>query len=79
MHQPIRNKIYVVALFLSDWDEMGKLCKGLLMDSLHHMLVNFTNQFQPTRDKSNLWRPCLVSDQDKIRKLYKGISIDAPV
>ena len=67
------------SLFLSHWDEMGKLCKGLSMDALHQILINFTQQFQPIRNKNYLWQPCLVSDQDKIRKLYKGTSTDAPV
>ena len=79
MNQPIRNKICLVALFSSHWDDMGKLCKGLSMDALHQILIYFTKQFQPIRNKNYLWQPCLVSDQDKIRKLYKGTSTDAKV
>ena len=78
MNQQIRNKICLVALFSSHWD-MGKLCKGLFLDALHQILINFTKQFQPIRNKNYLWQPCLVSDQDKIRKLYKGTSTDAKV
>ena len=46
MNQPIRKKN------LSDWDEMGKLWKGLSMDTLHQILINFTKQFQPIRNKN---------------------------
>ena len=49
------------------------------MDAPHKILINFNTQFQPIRKKNYLWWPCLVSDQDKIRKLYKGIPTDAPV
>ena len=49
------------------------------MDALHQILINFTKQFQPIRKKNYLWWPCLVSDQDKIRTLYKGTSTDALV
>ena len=31
---------------------------------------------QPIRNKNCLWRPCLLIDQDKMSKLYKGSSID---
>jgi hypothetical protein len=36
---------------------------------------NFKNQ--PIRNKSCLWRPCLLIDRDKISSLYRGPSIDA--
>ena len=78
INQQIRNKICLVALFSSDWDEMGKLCKGFSMDALHQILINFAKQFQPLRNKNYPWQPCFVSDQDKIRKLYKVTSTDAP-
>jgi hypothetical protein len=32
---------------------------------------------QPIRNKNCLWRPCLLMDQNKIRILYRGPSIDA--
>jgi hypothetical protein len=36
---------------------------------------NFKNQ--PIRNKSSLWRPCLLMDRDEKSKLYRGPSIDA--
>ena len=36
---------------------------------------NFLNQ--PIRNKSRLWRPCLLMDQDEMTNLYRGPSIDA--
>ena len=32
---------------------------------------------QPIRNKSRLWRPCLLTDRDEMSKLYRGPSIDA--
>ena len=32
---------------------------------------------QPIRNKNCLWRPCLLTDQDEMNKLYRGPSIDA--
>jgi hypothetical protein len=32
---------------------------------------------QPIRNKSSLWRPCLLTDRDKMSILYRGPSIDA--
>jgi hypothetical protein len=37
--------------------------------------MNFKNQ--PTRNKSRLWRSCLLTDQDEMSNLYRGPSIDA--
>jgi hypothetical protein len=35
----------------------------------------FSNQ--PIRNKNCLWRPCLLTDRDKMSTLYRGPSIDA--
>ena len=32
---------------------------------------------QPIRNKSRLWRPCLLTDRDEMSNLYRGRSIDA--
>jgi hypothetical protein len=31
---------------------------------------------QPIRNKSRLWRPCLLTDRDEMNNLYIGPSID---
>jgi hypothetical protein len=36
---------------------------------------NFKNQ--PIRNKSRLWWPCLLTDQDEMSNLYRGPPIDA--
>jgi hypothetical protein len=36
---------------------------------------NFKNQ--SIRNKSRLWRPCLLTDRDEMSNLYRGPSIDA--
>ena len=36
---------------------------------------NFLNQ--PIRNKSSLWRSCLLTDRDEMNNLYRGPSIDA--
>jgi hypothetical protein len=37
---------------------------------------NFKNQ--PIRNKSRLWRSCLLTDRDEMSNLYRRPSIDAP-
>ena len=32
---------------------------------------------QPIKNKNCLWRPCLLTDRNKLRNLYRGLSIDA--
>ena len=34
--------------------------------------------YQPIRNKSRLWRSCLLTDRDEMSNLYRGPSIDAP-
>jgi hypothetical protein len=36
---------------------------------------NFKNQ--PIRNKTRLWRPCLLTDRDEMSNRYRGPSIDA--
>ena len=36
---------------------------------------NFLNQ--PIRNKSRLWRPCLLTDREEMSSLYRGHDIDA--
>jgi hypothetical protein len=31
---------------------------------------------QPIRNKNCLWRPCLITDRDEMRILYRGLAID---
>jgi hypothetical protein len=34
-------------------------------------------RYRPIRNKNCLWQTCLQSDQDEIKNLYRGPSIDA--
>ena len=34
-------------------------------------------RYQPTWNKNCLWRPCLLTNRDKMSSLYRGLSIDA--
>jgi hypothetical protein len=34
-------------------------------------------KIQPIRNKSRLWRSCLLTDRDEMSNLYRGPSIDA--
>jgi hypothetical protein len=41
--------------------------------------LSFNSDFfrnQPIRNKNCLWRPCLLTDRDKMSNLYRGPSID---
>ena len=41
--------------------------------------LSFNRSFrnQSIRNKNCLWRPCLLTDRDKMSNLYRGPSIDA--
>ena len=86
-YQPIRNKNCLWRpCLLTDWDEMRKLYKGPYIDAPCKILIHLAKRFQmrrsfpyqPIRNKNCLWRPCLLTDLDEMRKLYKGPYIDAP-
>jgi hypothetical protein len=53
------------AILVFDWP----IFKNLLGEDF------FRNQ--PIRNKNCLWWPCLLTDQDKMSKIYRGPSIDA--
>ena len=45
------------------------------IDASYQVLVHFTMRFQ--RNKTRLWRPCLLTDRDEMSNLYRGPAIDA--
>ena len=55
------------------------------IDAFYLVSVHLARQFQrrrffrnrPIRNKNCLWRPCLLTDRDKMNTLYRGPSIDA--
>ena len=60
------------------------LYKGPSKDASYQVSVHLAKRFQrrffrnqPIRNKNCLWRPCLLTDRDKISNLYRGPSIDA--
>jgi hypothetical protein len=67
-----------------DRDEMGNLYRGPSIDASYQVSVYLAKRFQekniknqPIRNKSRLWRPCLLRDRDEMSTLYRGPSIDA--
>jgi predicted aminopeptidase len=63
---------------------MSNLYRGPSIDASYQVLIHLARQFQikffrnqPIRNKNGLWRPCLLTDRDKMSNLYKGPSIDA--
>jgi hypothetical protein len=81
-----RNKNCLCRPCLSmDQEEMSNLNRGPSIDPANQASVHLAKWFQrrrffrnrPIRNNNCLWRPCLLTDQDKIRNLYKGSSIDA--
>ena len=46
---------------------------------LNKIYLSFNRFFrnQSIRNKNCLWRPCLLTDRDKMRNVYRGPSIDA--
>jgi hypothetical protein len=55
------------------------------MDASYQISVHLGKSFQrrrffrnqPIKNKNGLWRPCLLTDQDEMRNLYREPSIDA--
>ena len=85
-NQPIRNKNCLWRPCLStDRDEMCNLYRGSSIDVLYQVSVHLAKGFQrriffrnqPIRNKNCLWRPCLLTDRDKLCNLYREPSIDA--
>jgi hypothetical protein len=66
-------------------NEITNLYRGLVIDGSYLVSVYLTKRFQrrniywnwPTRNKSCLLRPCLLTDRDEMRKLYMGPAIYA--
>ena len=64
---------------------MSNLYIGPSKDASYEVLIHLAKRFQrriffrnqPIRNKNGLWRPCLLANQDKMTKLYRGPSIDA--
>ena len=86
INQPIRNKngLWWPCL-LTDRDKMTNLYRGPSIDASYQISVHLGKSFQrrrffrnqPIRNKNVLWRPCLLTDRDKMTNLYRGPFIDA--
>jgi hypothetical protein len=69
---------------LTDRNEMSNLYRGPYIDASYQVLVHLAKLFQrrllrnrPIRNKNCLWWPCLLTNQDEMRNLNRGPSIDA--
>jgi hypothetical protein len=67
-----------------DRDEMSNLYRGPSKDAPYQVSIQLAKQFQrrffrnqPIINKNGLWRPCLLTDRDKMSNLYRGPAIDA--
>jgi hypothetical protein len=85
-NRPIRNKNCLWRpCLLTDRDEMCNLYRGPSIDASYRVSVHLAKRFQrrrfflnrPIRENNCLWRPCLLTDRDKMSNLYKGSLIDA--
>jgi hypothetical protein len=64
---------------------MTNLYRGPSMDASYQISVHLGKSFQrrrffrnqPIKNKNGLWWPCLLTDQDEMRNLYREPSIDA--
>ena len=70
---------------LTNRDEMSNLYRGPSIHASYQISVHLAKWFQrrrffrnqPIRNMNGLWRPCLLTDRDKMTNLYRGPSIDA--
>jgi hypothetical protein len=80
-----KQELAMFAMFVNGWDEMNNLYRGHSIDVFYQDLVHLAMQFQrrrffrnrQIRNKNCMWWPCLLTDQDKMSNLYRGLSIDA--
>jgi hypothetical protein len=64
---------------------MSNLYRGPSKDASYQVLIHLAKRSQrgrffrnqPIRNKNGLWRPCLLTDREKMTNLYRGPSIDA--
>ena len=79
----IKNCLWWPCL-LMDRDEMSNLYRRPPIDVSYQVSVHLVKRFQrrsifrnqPIRNKSRLWRPCLLMVQDEMNNLYRGLPID---
>jgi hypothetical protein len=84
-NQLIRNKNWLWGPhLLMDQDEMSNLNRGPSINASYQVSIHLAKwvqrrrfRNQPIRNKNCLWRPCFLTDQDKMSKIYRGPSIDA--
>ena len=84
-NQPIRKKNCLWQPCLEiDRDKMSNLYRGPSIDAAYQVSIHLAKRFQrkqirnqPIRNKNGLWRPCLLTDRDKISNLYRRPAIDA--
>ena len=85
-NRPIRNKNCLWwPCLLMDRDKMSNVYREPSIDASYQVSVHLTKRFQrrrffrnqPIRNKNCLWRPCLLTDRDKMRHRNRGLSIDA--
>jgi hypothetical protein len=85
-NHPIRNKICLWRPCLStDRDEISNPYRGPPINAFYPVSAYLTKRFQrrtffrnqPIRNKNCLWRPCLLTDRDKMSNLHRIPSIDA--
>ena len=68
-----------------DRNEIGNLYGGPPIDASYQVSVHLAKRFQrrrffrnqPIRNKNCLWRPCLLTNRDKMSNRNRGLSIDA--
>jgi hypothetical protein len=86
LNRPIRNKNCLWRpCLLMDWDKMSNLYRGPSIDASYQVSIHLAKRFQmrrifrnqPIRNKNCLWRPCLLTDRDEMRNLYRGPGWDA--
>ena len=75
-NRPIKNKnCQWRPCLLMDQNEMSSLYRGPPIDASYQVSVHLAKQLQkrrifflnqPIRNKSRLWRPCLLTDQDEM-------------
>ena len=85
-NQPIRNKnVLWWPCLLTDRDKITNLYRGPSIDASYQISIHLVKWFQrrrffrnqPIKNKNGLWWPCLLTDQDEMRNLYREPSIDA--
>ena len=79
-----KQELHVAAIFINESERNEQslqrifhICFLPCFGSFGQTVSEKNLKYQPIRNKSHMWRPCLLTDRDEMRNIYTRSSIDA--